>query len=340
MKKSRNLDMDLYSFDKDYFKKIADFKSKYYFSFNNTVLLDRSDVKKIYKLNKSSNENASNSMDEYEFSFGEESHSLKPFDVLQIENQLKLMNIGSEITALDWCIDDPNDAASKSVQYFAFACKNANLFKIPLSALEESIFNGVVYNGNIIYIGKLTNLNSKGSKLEIFGIFDENIGTINCLKWGVLNSKEKQNSIGYLLAASSNGDGFVYMVDDVLIKSSDPLEEHKKLFSINAINCYKPDIKITLKSSSSAHECTTGDWSQSNEANHVCMGYADGSANIYKIGDKRCFKDTLYPVKKLQKASSAIEIIKWSKVGNSVQQVYGGLTQENLKKNLCMMTIK
>ena len=339
MKKSRNLDMDLYSFDKDYFKKIAFFKSKYYYSFNNNVLLDRSDVKKIYKLNKSLNENASNSMDEYGFSFGQENHSLKPFDVLQIENQLKLINIGSEITALDWCIDDPNDAASKSVQYFAFACKNVNLFNIPLYILEESVANGVVYNGNIIYIGKLTNLNSKDSKLEIFGIFDKNIGTINCLKWGVLNSSDKKNSIGYLLAASSNGDGYVYMVDDVLTKSSDSLEEHNKLFSINAINCYEPDFKITLKSSST-HECITGDWNQYNEANQVCMGYSDGSANMYKIGDNRCFKDTFYPVKKLQKSSNAVEIIKWSKVGNTVQQIYGGLTQENQKKNLSMMTIK
>ena len=301
------------------FKIVAIYKFKYFSKLTHKNLFDCSSQNKVFELEKKSNSI------QQSFSFDQESHNLKPFEVLQIEKQLKLINIGSEITALDWCIDYPITSAtnSKSVQYFAFASKNANLFNIPLHVLQELDLNDSVYNYNIIYIGKLTNLNSKDSKLEIFGIFDKNIGTINCLKWGVLNSKK--SSIGYLLAASSNGNGYIYLVDDILSKPNDSANEHKKMFSINAINCYEPKNKITLKSNSS-HECLSADWNQHNDKIQVALGYDNGSVFIFDLDDLF----TRYTFD----SASPIDFLKWSK-SDSIddKQIYTASTLDNAVVN-------
>ena len=278
------------------------------------------------------------------FTFDQECFDLKSFDVLQINNKLdcKILNVGSEITALDWCIDNPNNAHSKNVQYFAFACKDLALAMNSSTNSNEMKLKSWK-NKNIIFIGKLTNSESKPteSKLEIFGIFDKNIGNINCLKWGVFNSKEKKNSIGYLLAASSNGFGYIYLVEDVLSKSSDPSDEHKKVFSINAINCYEPEFKITLKKRTCSHECVSCDWNQNNGANQqAALGYSDGSINIYDVKED---KNIIYASQVMLKSASSIDLLKWCKTNNNPKHFYSLSFKEkvfNKKSNSNLMTIK
>ena len=280
------------------------------------------------------------------FTFDQESFDLKPFDVLQINDKLdcKILNVGSEITALDWCIDNPNSsnkAHSKNVQYFAFACKDLAFTMNSTTNSHETILKSWK-NKNIIFIGKLTNSESKPNenKLEIFGIFDKNICSINCLKWGVFNSNEKKNSIGYLLAASSNGFGYIYLVEDLLSETSDPSDENKKVFSINAINCYEPEFKITLKKRTCNHECVSCDWNQNNGANQVCMGYADGSINIYDIKPD---KNVIYASQVMSKSASSIDVLKWCKTNENPKHFYSLSFKEKVlskKSNSNLKAIK
>ena len=336
--KAKRGKFSLFSFEKEYFQKIADFKSAYYSKLVHYCQLSNNETKKAYKLNLVTRKS------DLSFSFNEECFDLKPFDVLQINDKLdcKILNVGSEITAFDWCIDDPK--SPQDDQYFAFTCNK----RFPIDSLSN-----LNEKKDIIFIGKLSqSSNSSECNLGIFGIFDEKIGKINDLKWGALNSKDTKNSIGYLLVACSDGNGYIFLVDDVLentsksflAKSNDTVEQ-KKVFSINGIDCYKPEKKIELNFKKEneklrVEQCVSCDWNQNNDANQtVALGYLDGSIRKYHLKkDKLCLNAS-----RRLKSFSSIDILKKSKTNNSPKEFYTGSLKEKVFKkrfNSILMSIK
>jgi hypothetical protein len=335
--------LSLFSFEKEYFQKIAHFKSAYYSKLVDYNQLSYNETKQAYKLNLTARKK------DLSFTFDEECFAVKPFHVLQINDKLdcKILNVGSEITTLDWCIDDPK--SPQEDQYFAFTCNK----RFTIDSLSNSN-----EKKDIIFIGKLSqSSNSNECNLGIFGIFDEKFGKINDLKWGALNSKDKKNSIGYLLVASSDGNGYIVLVDDVLentsksflAKSNDTVEQ-KKVFSINGIDCYKSENKIELKKNDKKKdknndksndknpiECVSCDWNQNNGANQICMGYSDGSIRIFLFKkDEICLSSQFV-------SFSSIDKLKWRKTNNSSKQFYTGSLKEkvfNQKLNSISMAIK
>ena len=330
--------MSLFSFEKEYFQKIADLKSAHYSKLVHYNQLNYNETKKAYKLNLATRKK------DLSFTFDKECFDLKPFHVLQINDKLdcKILNVGSEITALDWCIDDPK--SPQSDQYFAFTCNKR--FTL------DSLSNNLNEKKDIIFIGKLSqSSNSNECNLGIFGIFDEKIGKINDLKWGALNSKDKTNSIGYLLIASSDGNGYIVLVDDILentsksfLAESNDTVEQKKVFSINGIDCYKPEKKIELiikkeNEKVRVEQCVSCEWNQNNGANQVALGYSEGSIRIFHVK-----KDiiSLKASNKL-KSYSSIDMLKWCKASNSPKQFYTGSLKEKIfyqKLNSISMAIK
>jgi hypothetical protein len=279
-------------------------------------------MKKIYELSRKCKKN------KLSFTIDQESFDLIPFEIAQTHDKLscKIINVDSEITALDWKIDFPNSSTT-NIQYFAFACKNTDLFKIDLLEKSGGANLNRFKNKNIIFIGKLTNSSSNECKLEMFGIVDKYIDTVNCLKWGAFNSNDNNNSIGYLLAASSDGNGYIFLVEDILDKTN----HAKKLRSINNIVCYEPEHKITLKRNTNTQQCIAGDWNQCGGANQVALGYSDGLINVFDIKDNNLVKKAIHAQSSNLKSYGSVDILKWCKT-DIQKQIYTGTFQENDKK--------
>ena len=207
--------------------------------------------------------------------------------------------LGGDVTAVDWLANKNIDKHTETrhskddfdfnTQFFAFAIKpSAELKEIKLQEykysneerqkLEKESENCVnaELEPNLIYICRYHGLNLKNhSVAELFAIYNEKIGHVNCLKWrnefGVLFKAEKHlNFLGYLLAASSNGNGYIYMVHDLINKS--PEENDDECNMIDEIECYIPTFKIVLKRKNFHGECLSADWLQSNGATIIALG--------------------------------------------------------------------
>ena len=91
----------------------------------------------------------------------------------------------------------------------------------------------MVEAANLLYIFKFKNLEKpEEDEIDLFGILKNTIGHINGMKWrpdcgaSISNNFSKEsnsfdsNFIGYLLTASSNGNGYINCVQDMTMESS------------------------------------------------------------------------------------------------------------------------
>jgi hypothetical protein len=123
---------------------------------------------------------------------------------------------------------------------------------------------------NLIHVYKFTELNSNQTfvgyndpHVQHFAIFDERIGHISCLKWRAdFSNSVDERFIGYLLATSSNGNGYIFRIPGETETSSDP-----KTFKV-----YTTDKKIMLSVAFPFGQCTSGDWCQFGGATNIALG--------------------------------------------------------------------
>ena len=229
---------------------------------------------------------------------------LKPFEMFTKKHGndfFKIINTGGEVTAMDWLckkfIDKKSEQKSTnkvydlSTQYFAYTVKpRAELNKITFKKCfyssedkikqEEELENVHAHNEpNFIYICRCYCMNFiYQSGAELFAIYNKYIGTVNCLKWrndfGTLynyKSDKCLNFLGYLLAASSNGNGYIYLVHDLINKI--PNGKEAEYNTIDDVDCYIPLSKIVLKRKKSTGECLSADWLQTNGATVAALGF-------------------------------------------------------------------
>jgi hypothetical protein len=235
---------------------------------------------------------------------------LKPYEVyteqLPFLDHFKIINTGGDVTAMDWLTNKyiencckpkpPNKVYDFATQFFAYAIKpSAEMSEIKFESgnyndedklkLEEECQNcfktGI--EPNLIYICRCYGLNYKNQSItELFALYNEKIGTVNCLKWRndyapLFNFKNSDylNFLGYLLVASSNGNGYIYLVHDLISKipaHSIRKEREKDIVLLDNIECYKPEYKIVLKRTNLCGQCLSIDWLQSNNSAFVALG--------------------------------------------------------------------
>lgn len=210
----------------------------------------------------------------------EEVLELKPFEVYTTTpkacDSFRIINAVNHITTMDWC---PTKLKNTKVQdqYLSFtSCplKQINdMFGAELESiiqLSENRVKDLFQCANLIYIVRFPDLNGIGSdrdnKAELFGLLNRTIGHVNSLKWrpdcgasvadtvdGSMGSDFESTFIGYLLSASSNGNGYISCVQDMTKEgsfsqaSSARSLEYGTVTSLDSLNVYEAKSHIILK---------------------------------------------------------------------------------------------
>ena len=250
-----------------------------------------------FQFNDSSKENAKNFKIE-----------LKPFEIFQSKNQTNdpflLINMVKQLTAMDWC---PTLLQSSSNQYLAFSSlsfeqlsdiypSNNSIKLKKFFIFNQNYVKSLFDSPNFIFITKFENFTNSNQENKLFAIFDTQIGNISSLKWrpdfgASLRDKyeDKTEFIGHLLATSSNGNAYILSVSDMTVCGSFKNgSKTEKLFDgnltkIEKLNAYEFNKKIVLKLRFPFGQCTSGDWSQSNGAHDIALGYANGSVALFRV---------------------------------------------------------
>ena len=249
---------------------------------------------------------------------------LKPFEIYEFKNKadhFKIINLANQITCLDWC-----PLFDSSSQFLALAT----------SAIDKSEFSvkNVYASPNLIYFMKFDDLNSLKAPWAIFAISNKSIGFVSCLKWRhpVLTKEEpnvKDNFIGYLLAASSNGNAYIYYVEDLSLSEKRIIQTNN---CVEEISVFEPKKQIILKCSYFCGQCTAADWSQLNGATQIAVGYSNGSVSLFQVNSgfladqlnsnggsvDKLNQMVVYPIQTFSAHLTFVKTLKWSKVNGNI----------------------
>ena len=162
--------------------------------------------------------------------------------------------------------------------------------------------------------------------VQRFSLLDERIGHISCLKWRAdfrCQTMANERFVGHLLATSSNGNGYIFRVEE-------PADCHSSRPQTVA---YKPSRKILLSLVFSFGQCTSGDWCQLGAATNIALGYTNGSIALFSVdsrtlaanaNDVACSRlsadDTMriYPFRTFAAHLTFVNTIKWCKLNGGV----------------------
>ena len=196
---------------------------------------------------------------------------LKPFEMYQSKNAepIQLINVCSQVTSLAWCPKKFDACSRDENEYLAIVSLPLKQFSCLFESSNSNIdvsknkVKDLNDHPNLIYIYKS---DLSGNEQKLFGILNRSIGTVSSLRWrpdsgasSSSNPPPQANFIGYLLATSSDGNAYIYLIVD-LTKSS-LFEEHCSMNSltktINKLNVFEPKRQIVLHSRFSYGQCTS-----------------------------------------------------------------------------------
>jgi hypothetical protein len=262
----------------------------------------------------------------------EDQFILKPFQI-HFGYDFKVINLINQITALDWAHRNHDLNEKYNSQFLAVSTIPLNNLNTILNRkssennYQKYCLQTLFQSTNVIYIYKFQDLNSS-LDVKKFGILNDEIGYVSCLRWrpdygASLSNDTSSDFVGYLLAASSNGNGYIYYINDLTSQST----------SENLVNIYHPKKEIVLKLSFSFGQCTSADWSQMNGATQIAIGYSNGSVAIFhlnsntlndllqfesSINDLNQNKMYIYPVKTFNAHLTFVKTVRWSKINNHI----------------------
>lgn len=251
-----------------------------------------------------------------QFQYNNLNFDLKTFQIYETnsKNNFKIINLGDQITSLDWC-----PMAVQSNQYLAVSTLPNNYLLGEFFSDAQTKCKSISETfscPNLIYIYKFLNLNST-NEIKKFAILNKKIGHISQLKWRPDFGKSNSivtDYVGLLLACGSDGNGYIYRPKDM----SDQVDKDKQLV------CYESRNFLVLKPNFSFGQCTSGDWSQVNGACQIALGYSNGSVAIYQLNSKSLEKQnleeerTVLPTKIIHAHFTFVKTIKWSKLNSNL----------------------
>jgi hypothetical protein len=235
---------------------------------------------------------------------------LNAFESYKTSNY-ELINLCEHIQSLDWCYLKQDSL----YQYLAISTR-------PIKNLFEIIDLNSQESANLIYFYKCDKnqetevVNCLNNK-NVFAILNRDLGDCYCLKWrpdcGVVANDK---SLGYILATSTNGYSYIYLVENMFNNNENT--------NNNEFKVYEPCNEIRLKSDNKIYgQCTTGDWSQLNGATKIALGYSNGSILLFDIDNRFYFEylnndDTkiveISPYKCINAHITFVKTLKWSKL--------------------------
>lgn len=289
-------------------------------------------------------------------------HNLQPFQVYTADinnsqtQSYMIINLINQISTMDWCPTKLSNEDSPQ-QYLALStCPNDQINSFFSSSISETksflknYIKDMVEAANLLYIFKFKNLEKpEEDEIDLFGILKNTIGHINGMKWrpdcgaSISNNFSKEsnsfdsNFIGYLLTASSNGNGYINCVQDMTMESS--FKKNKTIkknnngtcTSFDKLNIFECHKEILLKTDCIYGQCTSCDWSQTKGATEIALGYANGTIALFQV-NSNILKDQfqfnggnldsksliISPVRTFQGHQSFIRNLKWSKIADHV----------------------
>jgi len=202
---------------------------------------------------------------------------------------------------------------------------------------------------NLIYFCKFPDL-AAGTRqpVELFAVLNRKLGHVNSLKWrpdcgaSISDSFDTPTAtfdstfIGYLLATSSNGNGYVTCAQD-MTKLDNHLARNTvrdcgegTVTSVVNLGVYEFRRQIILKTRCAYGQCTSSDWSQLNGGTEIALGYANGTVAIFRV-NSGTLRDQLkaygktggndliiYPVRTFSAHQSFVRVLRWSKLKSSL----------------------
>lgn len=147
---------------------------------------------------------------------------LKAFEAFQTsddKDHFRLVNIVNQVTSMDWCPSYYERKSGKISQYLAVSTEpienlldDSSEKKVDHSSLLQ-IFSAP----NLIHLFKSDELDS-ASSWSHSAIVNRKVGVVNLVKWrpdfGASRLRLGDRFVGYLLVAGSDGNGYVYLVED------------------------------------------------------------------------------------------------------------------------------
>jgi hypothetical protein len=242
--------------------------------------------------------------------------NLKPFQSYhEIDYQnFYIINLGNQITALDWLPikSDNENETSKPTQIIAVSA---------FADHQNYTLNCSLYNEpNLIHFFKLDSFET----VKMFTIMHRRIGKISCLKWRPdCGASSSETFLGYLLATSSNGDSYIFHINN-----------EKDTFQLNVSSNYNSSVikeskrSVILRTVYSFGQCTCADWSQLNGSTQIAIGYTNGWVAVYELSDdylSEQFKVNsnsinkngdliIYPIRTFRAHGNFVKAIKWMKL--------------------------
>jgi hypothetical protein len=259
-----------------------------------------------------------NDVEPLKFKYNKLDFHLKPFEIFEYKNktdQFKLVNVCGQITCLDWCPTLSNEHQS---QFIAYATS-------PNDLKSEFSVKKLYQAKNFIHIIKFNSLNSEKSTMETFAIANKDIGLISSLKWRKATKHSQNNLLGYLLAASSNGNAYIYYILDMTLD-----KKFDKQTSAQNLNVFEPEKHIVLKNFYSCGQCTAADWSDCSGAVQIACGYANGLVALFQVNSnflndvlsKNSKEDStafhVFPIKTFSAHLTFLNTLKWSKINSNI----------------------
>lgn len=268
---------------------------------------------------------------------------LKPFEFFSSAG-FKLFNLGNQVTSIDWC---PQESSTPSrPQYLAistlpFENLEAVITKSTTQSLKFSLLS-LYESFNLIFILKTSSIEQTNSQFQLFSLLHRSIGLVSCLKWrrdfGAASEAQRSQAknkafLGYLLAASSNGNGYIFHINEEPDTASSITNNQ-----VNKLVITEPNKQIILKQSFSFGQCTSADWSSLNGSVQVAIGYANGTVALYQLNSSHlsCYSTSstdsilVYPVRTFSAHFTFVKSLKWSKL-NSSHLASGSLFSREIK---------
>lgn len=174
--------------------------------------------------------------------------SLGAFDSHHFEdemNQFSVINLVKPVTAMDWCPSVYERESPDEIQYLAVATDPLDQViqqfasSATLSGTNPTALIKLYRSPNLVHFLKMSNISSLSCKNNShFAILNRDIGVISVIKWrpdfGASRSRLGNGFLGYLLVAGSNGNGYVYIVEDLTL-SPNFISNTNGMFAITVI---------------------------------------------------------------------------------------------------------
>jgi WD40 repeat protein len=122
-----------------------------------------------------------------------------------------------------------------------------------------------------------------------------------------------RKSLGYLLATSSTGSAYVYLIEDLFEKGRN-----------ESIGAFEAKFEVVLRVDATLYgQCTCADWSQVDGATRIATGHSNGSIILFDLSDTFSYKINanemvVMPLEAIHAQVTYVKTLKWHRTNSDI----------------------